>query len=73
MVFKDEYTYKADIWSIGSIVFSMINTVPPFVGNTVAEFGYHFGIGDYTFNEKAQDNLTIEQLLFIVECLQYDE
>lgn len=44
------YTYKADIWSIGVLIFLMITGSYPFVANTKAKLVEKIDVGLYGFS-----------------------
>jgi serine/threonine protein kinase len=39
VMMKQNYTYKADIWSIGVMIFFMMTGTMPFVATTKSELG----------------------------------
>lgn len=41
VILGNKYNYKADIWSIGTILFEMVTGFPPFFGNTIEDFKEH--------------------------------
>jgi serine/threonine protein kinase len=44
------YTYKADIWSIGVLIFLMLTGSYPFVANTKAKLVEKIDVGLYGFS-----------------------
>ena len=73
VVQKNTYSYKADIWSIGVILFEMLNGQTPFHARNREEFNNKVEASDYAFKEKVLENLTMESVLFLSHCLQHNE
>jgi serine/threonine protein kinase len=73
VVQKNEYSYKADIWSIGVILFELINGVTPFHARNRAEFEEKVDKCSYSLRESTIPILTIEAISFLSQCLQQNE
>ena len=69
VVQKNTYSYKADIWSIGVILFEMLNGRTPFHSNNRAEFEGRVAASAYNLKDSVQNNLTLESILFLSQCL----
>jgi len=70
LVNKTKYTHKADIWSVGVILFNLLNGETPFQSRTVQEFQQKHKISDYKMKERSIPKLTLETILFMSQCLQ---
>ncbi len=64
------YTYKADIWSIGVLIFLKLTGSYPFVGNTKEKLVEKIDVGLYGFSRQLQ--ITIYCLDFINKSLLFD-
>ena len=73
VVQKNTYSYKADIWSIGVILFEMLNGQTPFHAKNRAEFEGKVAASNYNLKDEIKDSLTLETILFLSQCLQYNE
>ena len=73
LVHKRPYSFKADIWSVGVILFNLLNGVTPFECRTMAEFEMKHKIYDYTMKPESKEVLTLECLNMMTSCLQNDE
>ena len=73
VVQKDSYSYKADIWSIGVILFELLKGKTPFHAQNRNEFEQKVKDSNYGFTEKVKEKLTLETILFLSHCLQHDE
>ena len=73
VVQKQRYTYKADIWSIGVILFELLNGQTPFHARNRVEFEGKVSAANYSFRESVKQNLTLETVFFLTSCLQHNE
>ena len=73
VVQKNTYSYKADIWSIGVILFEMLNGQTPFHARNRAEFEGKVAASKYNLRDSIKDNITLESILFLSQCLQHNE
>jgi len=55
VVQKSTYSYKADIWSIGVILFELLNGLTPFHAKNRAEFESKVAASDYSFRDQAKN------------------
>ena len=69
LVKQRKYSYKADIWSIGCILFELINGVTPFHARDLEEFEQKVAKCKMRLREIARDKLTLEAVLFMSNCL----
>ena len=65
IVKKVNYSHKADIWSVGVILFKLLNGETPFECITVAEFEEKHKNCDYKMKDHAIPKLTMETILFM--------
>lgn len=49
---------KADIWSVGVLLYILISGNPPFEGKTNEELYNNINSGEFNFNGKEWDNMT---------------
>lgn len=73
VVQKTSYSYKADIWSIGVILFELLNGLTPFHARNRAEFENKVEASSYNFREAVKPNLSLETIFFLSQCLQHNE
>lgn len=73
VVQKTAYSYKADIWSLGVILFELLNSQTPFHARNRAEFEGKVEASNYGFKQTVKDNLTLETIFFLSQCLQHNE
>jgi calcium-dependent protein kinase len=70
-VFKNYYNEKADIWSIGIILYTMLCGHPPFRGNREDDIKKKILIGKVEYPQKDFDKVSPEALAFVSELLNY--
>lgn len=73
VVQKTKYNYKADTWSIGVILFELLNGLTPFHSKNRNEFEGKVASSIYNFKDSVKPNLTLESILFLSQCLQHNE
>ena len=73
VVQKTHYNYKADIWSIGVILFELLNTQTPFHAKNRPEFENKVKVSSYNLRDSCKEILTLECILFLTQCLQHNE
>ena len=73
VVQKTSYSYKADIWSLGVILFELLNSQTPFHARNRAEFENKVEASNYNFKAGVKENLTLESIFFLSQCLQHNE
>ena len=73
VVQKNTYNYKADVWSIGVILFELLNGITPFHSKDRAEFEGKVDNAKFNLKDGVKDNLTLECILFLTQCLQHNE
>ena len=64
------YTYKADIWSVGVLIFLLLTGAYPFFARTKVQLQANIDRGLYSINRKLK--ITPACLDFINKCLQHD-
>lgn len=70
MVIGEQYDYKADIWSLGTLLFQILTGTHPFTGNNMDELTSNLKKGAYRIPKHI--NLTVECLDFLDSCLRFD-
>lgn len=68
---NSSYNYKVDIWALGVLAYEMLVGTQPFRARTLNQLRSGLETGTYEF--PAGCNISIECLLFIIDCLQYNE
>lgn len=70
VVDKRRYDYKADVWSLGTILFQMLTSEYPFTGKNMQELKLNLEKGVYRIPRHI--NLTVECMQFLTQCLKVD-
>ena len=70
---KMSYSFKSDIWSIGAIFYELLHNQTPFHSTQIEEIIQKLEVGDYHISKNVISKMTIESILFLDHCLQYDE
>lgn len=65
VVQKNHYSYKADIWSIGVILFELLNGNTPFHSKNRAEFEGKVQQCSYSLKDSTIPTMTIEAISFL--------
>jgi calcium-dependent protein kinase len=71
-VFKNNYNEKADIWSIGIILYTLLCGHPPFRGSKEEEIKNKIIKGKFEFPLKEWSKVSKEAIFFVNELLAYD-
>ena len=71
-VFKNNYNEKADIWSCGIILYTMLCGHPPFMGNKEDTIKNKILNGKLCFPEKEFKNVSNDVIMYIKQLLEYD-
>ena len=71
-VFKNKYNEKADVWSCGIILYTMLCGHPPFMGNKEDTIKNKILNGKLCFPEKEFKNVSKDVILYIKQLLEYD-
>lgn len=70
-VFKNYYNEKADVWSIGIILYTMLCGHPPFRGNKEDDIKRKILSGKVEFQPKDFEKVSKEAIEFVSELLNY--
>lgn len=73
VVQKQKYSYKADIWSLGVILFELINGKTPFHSRDREEFENKVEASQFAFKSSVKDKVSLETILFMNLCLRHNE
>jgi calcium-dependent protein kinase len=71
-VFKNHYNEKADIWSIGIILYTMLCGHPPYRGSKEEDIKRKILAGKLDFPKKDFDKVSQEAMDFIIQLLDYN-
>lgn len=69
VVQKKSYSYKADIWSLGVVLFELLNGLTPFHARNRKEFEGKVEASDYNLKDSVKEKLSLESILFLSHCL----
>ena len=68
---KEQYNYKADIWSLGATYFEMLTGFPPFLANNKEQLSINYMLGTYKIDKDI--TISLNGLKFLNQCLQFDD
>ena len=71
-VLEGKYTQKADIWSMGVLVYTMVSGYLPFQGNSAADVFERIKAGKYHFNHTEFNDVSDECKSLIKQLLEHD-
>jgi len=71
-VLKNSYDSKADIWSLGVLVFILLTGTPPFKASSLKEIFNKILKGKVNFEDEICKNISEEAIEFIKRLLKYD-
>ena len=69
VIMGNKYNYKADIWSIGTVLFEMVTGFPPFIGRNIDDFTEN--VKDATYKIPKDIELSLDCFEFINGCLRF--
>ena len=69
VILGKRYNYKADIWSIGTILFEMVTGFPPFSGRSLEDFTDNVQSATYKIPKNIE--LSLDCFEFINGCLRF--
>lgn len=71
-VLNQEYNNKCDLWSVGVIMYTLLNGKPPFCGRSQSEILEKVNKGEYDLSSKRFDKVSKESKDLLVQLLKYN-
>ena len=67
----NQYGFKADIWSLGTLLFQILTGVHPFIGRNMKDLQSKLKNGEYKIPRDIE--ISFDCMHFLNECLRYDQ
>ena len=71
-VLNNKYNYKCDIWSVGVVMYALLNEKPPFTGKNNEEIINNIKKGNINYNTYRLNNSSINLQSFLKKLLTYN-